>query len=51
MVNWVESGWIGWIEWIDELDELDELDEWVKWDEIVELDDDYYFVTELVTHV
>ena len=45
-------GWIGlnraemgWMEWIDELDEL------VKLDEIVELEDDHYFVTELVTHV
>ena len=43
-----ELGGRGVIEWIDELDELDE---WVKLDKIVELEDDHYFVTELVTHV
>ena len=36
---------------IESIDELDELDEWVKLDKIVELEDDHYFVTELVTHV
>ena len=44
-LNLVELGWIKWI------NELDELDEWVKLDEIVELEDDKHFVTELVTCV
>ena len=50
-LDWGNYGGRGVIEWIDELDELDELDEWVKLDKIVELEDDHYFVTELLTHV
>ena len=56
--KWVELGWLvfnliesGLIDWIGWIGRTFELIEHVELDEIVELEDDKHFVTELVTCV